>query len=118
MRYNRHIINKGIEMTKLYTVAGLATDNQGKTKVKYANNLEQRLKVLKRDGFTNLNFIHSEEQLGPIELCYTMLGLIQYQNDKHIILKEIDRQDRRNRKILRKQTLFTGTATQLLQAIQ
>jgi hypothetical protein len=47
-----------------------------------------------------------------------MLGLIQYQNDKHIILKEIDRQDRRNRKILRKQTLFTGTAEQLLEAIQ
>lgn len=110
--------NKGIEMTKTYTVAGLATDNQGKTKVKYANNLEQRLKVLKRDGFTNLNFIHSEEQLGPIELCHTMLGMIQYQNDKHIILKEIDRQDRRNKKILRKRTLYTGSATQLLQAIQ
>ena len=105
-------------MTKTFTVAGLATDNQGKTKVKYANNLEQRLRVLKRDGFTNLNFIHSKESLGPIELCYTMLGLIQYQNDKHIILKEIDRQDRRNRKILRKQALFTGTAEQLLEAIQ
>jgi hypothetical protein len=105
-------------MTKTFTVAGLATDTQGKTKVKYANDLDKRLKVLKRDGFTNLNFIHSKESLGPIELCYTMLGMIQYQNDKHIILKEIDRQDKRNKKILRKQTLFTGTAEQLLEAIQ
>ena len=105
-------------MTKTYTVAGLATDKQGKTKVKYANGLEKRLKVLQRDGFTNLNFIHSEGPLGPIELCYTMLGMIQFQNDKHIILKEIDRQDRRNRKLLRKQILFTGTAEQLLEAIK
>jgi len=105
-------------MTKTYTVAGLATDKNGKTKVKYANNLKERIKVLKRDGFTNLNFIHSEGPLGPIQLCHIMLDMIQYQNDKHIILKEIDRQCRRNKKLARRQALFTGTAEQLLEAIK
>ena len=105
-------------MTKTYTVAGLATDSNGKTKVKYANNLNQRIRVLKRDGFTNLNFIHSEGPLAPIQLCHIMLDMIQYQNDKHIILKEIDRQSRRNKKLARRQALFTGTAEQLLEAIK
>lgn len=105
-------------MTKTYIVAGLATDKNGKTKVKYANNLKERIKVLQRDGFTNLNFIHSEGPLTPIQLCHIMLDMIQYQNDKHIITKEIDRQSRRNKKLARRQALFTGTAEELLEAIQ
>lgn len=105
-------------MTKTYIVAGLATDKNGKTKVKYANNLKERIKVLQRDGFTNLNFIHSEGPLAPIQLCHIMLDMIQYQNDKHIITKEIDRQSRRNKKLARRQALFTGTAEELLEAIK
>ena len=112
-------------MTKLYTVAGLATDSKGNTAVRYANNLEQRLKVLKRDGFTNLNFIHTDTPKTKLELCDMMLGLIQYQNDKDLITKEqvdivlrMDKEVTKRENQKRKQTLFTGSATQLLQAIQ
>lgn len=112
-------------MTKLYKVAGLATDKNGNTKVRYANNLEQRLKVLKRDGFTNLNFIHTDTPKTKLELCDMMLGLIQYQNDRDLITREqvdivlrMDKEVTKRENQKRKQTLFTGSATQLLQAIQ
>ena len=112
-------------MTKTYTVAGLATDKQGQTKVRYANDLDKRLKVLKRDGFTNLNFIHTDTPKTKLELCDMMLGLIQYQNDRDLITKEqvniilrMDKEVTKQENQKRKQTLFTGSATQLLQAIQ
>lgn len=105
-------------MTTTYTVAGLATDKNGNTKVRYANDLDKRLKVLKRDGFTNLNFIHTDTPKTKIELCAMMLDLIQFQHDKTLIEKEIVGEANKNKKMARKQALFTGTATQLLQAIQ
>jgi hypothetical protein len=112
-------------MTKTFTVAGLATDKNGNTTVRYANGLEKRLKVLKRDGFTNLNFIHTDTPKTKIELCNMMLGLIQFQNDKDLITKEqvsivlqMDKEVTKREKQNRKQTLFTGSAEQLLEAIQ
>jgi len=112
-------------MTKTYTVAGIATDKNGNTAVRYANGLDKRLKVLKRDGFTNLNFIHTDTPKTKLELCDMMLGLIQFQNDKDLITKEqvdivlrMDKEVTKRENQKRKQTLFTGSATQLLQAIQ
>ena len=112
-------------MTKTYTVAGLATDKNGNTTVRYANDLDKRLKVLKRDGFTNLNFIYTDVPKTKLELCDMMLGLIQYQNDKDLITKEqvdivlrMDKEVTKREKQNRKQTLFTGSAQQLLGAIQ
>jgi hypothetical protein len=103
-------------MTKTYTVAGLATDKNGNTKVRYANDLDKRLKVLKRDGFTNINFIHTETPKTKIELCNMMLGLIQFQNDKDLITKEqvsivlqMDREVTKRERQQRKQVLVVGT---------
>ena len=105
-------------MTKTYKVAGLATDKNGKTKVRYANDLDKRLKVLARDGFTNLNFIYSETPKTKFELCVEMSNLIQFQNDREIIRKEAYATQKQLLKEERKQTLFTGTAEQLLDAIK
>ena len=96
-------------MTKTYTVAGLATDKNGNTKVRYANNLDKRLKVLLRDGFTNLNFIHSDTPKTKEVLCGMMIGLIQYQNDRQIILDEMKNITSKNTKLHRKQVLVVGT---------
>lgn len=105
-------------MTKTYTVAGLATDSNGKTKVRYANNMDQRLKVLARDGFTNINFIHTDTPKTKMELCNEMLNLIQFQNEKYIIIIELENIKRKEFTIGRKQALFTGSAEQLLEAIK
>jgi hypothetical protein len=105
-------------MTKTYTVAGLATDKQGKTTVRYANDLDKRLKVLKRDGFTNLNFIHSDTPKTKVELCAEMLNLLQFQNDKAYIIMELESIKKKELTINRKNTLYTGSAYELLDAIQ
>ena len=112
-------------MTKLYTVAGLATDKNGNTKVRYANDLNNRLKVLKRDGFTNLNFMFTETPQTKFELCNMMLGLIQFQKDLPLITKEqisivlhMDKEVTKKERKQRKQTLFTGSAEELLEAIK
>jgi uncharacterized membrane-anchored protein len=105
-------------MTKTYTVAGLATDKQGKTKVKYANSLDQRLKVLQRDGFTNLNFIHADTPKTKVALCAEMLNLIQFQNDKQIIINELEGIKKRDLSSARKKTLYSGSAYELLDAIK
>lgn len=105
-------------MTKLYKVAGLATDKNGNTKVRYANDLEQRLKVLKRDGFTNLNFMFTDTPKTKFELCVMMSNLIQFQNDRDIIRKEAYITQKQLLKEERKQTLFTGSAEELLEAIK
>jgi hypothetical protein len=105
-------------MTKLYTVAGIATDKNGITKVRYANDLDKRLKVLMRDGFTNINFIHSDEPLTKTELCVAMSNMVQFQNDRDLIRTEVLTIQKSMQKKDRKNTLFTGTAEQLLDAIK
>jgi len=105
-------------MTKTYTVAGLATDKNGNTTVRYANDLEKRLKVLKRDGFTNLNFIHSDTPKTKQALCMEMLNLIQFQNDRALIEKEFSQVNVKEMKLARQRILFSGTAEDLLSAIQ
>ena len=106
-------------MIKTYTVVGLATDKHGKTTVRYANNLEQRLKVLARDGFTSLNFITIDRPETKKVLCEIMLGMIQFQHDKQIIMDEMNDVAVRLNKLCRKATLYgVMTPEQLLKAIQ
>ena len=106
-------------MIKTYTVAGLATDKNGNTTVRYANNLDQRLKVLVRDGFTNLNFISIGRPETKKVLCEIMLGMIQFQYDKQIIMDEMNDVATRLNKLSRKATLYGNmTPEQLLEALK
>lgn len=86
-------------MIKTYTVAGTATDKNGKTTVRYSNNLQQRIQLLKRSGYTNLNFIESKTPKTKKQLCNEMLGLIQFQWDKQVIENEINKLNNRMIKI-------------------
>ena len=105
-------------MIKTYTTVGLATDKNGNTKVRYCNDLDQRLKILMRDGFTNLNFVTLPMSQTKITLCEHMLTLIQFQHDRAIIEKEIVDVKTRLKTISRRATLFSGSAEQLLEAIK
>ena len=40
-----------------FSVAGIATDRNNVTKVRYANNIEKRLVTLFQNKFTNINFV-------------------------------------------------------------
>lgn len=105
-------------MFKSYTVVGIATDKNGNTKVRYANNLNQRLKILARDGFTNLKFVCLPLSQTKVTLCEHMLTLPEFQNDRIMIEQELKRELNKNKKLSRKNSLFTGTAEQLLEAIK
>lgn len=111
--------------TKVYTVAGIATDRKGNTKVRYANNLDNRLKVLLRDNFTNINFIELDNSLDKISICKVLLTHNQYTDYTDIINNELTRLTNVNDSIIikqkkreRKLALMNITAEQVLEAIK
>jgi hypothetical protein len=60
--------------SKLFTVAGTATNADGTTKARFANDLVARIKILNKAGCTNINLV---------ELPYAMtkLDALQYLTD-------------------------------------
>jgi len=79
---------------KLYKVAGIATDKRGNTKVRYANNLDNRLKVLYRDSFTNINLIELDDYYDKFEICQMLLNDNRFINYNDIINNELNRLNR------------------------
>ena len=51
---------------KLFTVAGVATQN-GNTKVRFANDLVARVKILAKNGCTNINLIELPKAMTKLE---------------------------------------------------
>ena len=76
---------------KLYSVAGIATDKRGNTKVRYANDLDSRVKVLSRDNFININLIELNDEYDKFEICQILLTDNQFVNHIDIINNELDR---------------------------
>lgn len=101
-------IYKGEFMSlKTFTVAGIATDHKGNTKVRYANNLQKRIIVLYTNKFTNINFVELPQQMTKLDACNHILQLDNFKNDKSVIELEI-------RKINKK---IKVTADDILKAI-
>ena len=120
------IIMKVCYMTeKLYKVAGIATDKRGNTKVRYANNLDNRLKVLYRDKFTDINFIQLDNSLDKESICKLLLTHNLYINYVDVIHNELKRLSSINdtvvikqQKRLRKLALANISAEDILEAIK
>jgi len=120
------IIMKVCYMTeKLYKVAGIATDKRGNTKVRYANNLDNRLKVLYRDSFTNINLIELDDYYDKFEICQMLLNDNRFINYNDIINNELNRLNRISDdysvKLLKKQrklALANISATDILELIK
>jgi hypothetical protein len=111
--------------TKVYNVAGVATDTKGNTKVRYANDLDNRLKVLFRNKFTNINFIQLDNSLDKASICNILLTHNQFTDYTDIINNELKRLSRINDTIIikakkreRKLALANITAEQVLEAIK
>jgi hypothetical protein len=91
-----------------FSVAGIATDKNGITKVRYANNLEQRLVTLFQNKFTNINFIQLPNAMTKIEACEYLLTTDKFVEQRDLITIEL-------RKKLRKEKV---TAQDILNAIK
>jgi len=81
-------------MSKLFNVAGIASDKHGNTKVRYANDLQNRLKILTRDQFTNNNLIELPTPMSKIDACKFMLSsdLI---NTKIFVQEELEKLEKK-----------------------
>jgi hypothetical protein len=84
-------MKESIMTEKLYKVAGIATDKRGNTRVRYANDLDNRVKVLSRDSFTNINLIDLDDYYDKFEICQMLLSDNRFTDYIDIINNELDR---------------------------
>lgn len=52
---------------KLFTVAGTATNSDGTTKVRFANDLVSRVKILTKNNCTNINLVELPRAMTKLE---------------------------------------------------
>lgn len=52
---------------KLFTVAGTATNSDGTTKARFANDLVARIKILNKAGCTNINLVELPRAMTKLE---------------------------------------------------
>lgn len=64
---------------KLFTVAGTATNADGTTKARFANDLVARIKILNKAGCTNINLIELPEPMTKLQALQhlTALGITE-----------------------------------------
>ena len=110
---------------KVFNVAGIATDRKGSTKVRYANNLDNRIKVLIRDNFTNINLIQLDNDYEKFEICQILLSDNRFTDYIDIINNELERINRiddqysiKLQKKQRKLALANISAEQVLELIK
>ena len=60
---------------KKYTVAGVSTLPNGETKVRLANNLKDRIGILRRNGHTNIMLIQLETAMTESEIAAYLLDI-------------------------------------------
>jgi hypothetical protein len=88
MLYNMKSVNqpkqmKGTTMAKqddkLFTVAGIATNPDGTTKARFANDLVARIKILNKAGCTNVNLVELPRGMTKLEALAYMATLPEFQ---------------------------------------
>lgn len=79
---------------KMFKVAGTATCPKGKTKVRYANNLQKRIITLFSNKFTNINLVELPHEMTKLDACNHILQLDNFQ-DKSVIELEIRKHNKK-----------------------
>jgi hypothetical protein len=73
-------------MLQTFNVAGVATNKEGKIKIKYANNLQSRKKILEKDGYENIYFVQFKNRMTKFALMELLLTHPQFQGSDSISL--------------------------------
>ena len=71
---------------KLCTVAGTATNPDGTTKVRFANDLVARIKILNKAGCTNLELVELPQPMTKLEAITYLQGLGTITGDAAFVL--------------------------------
>ena len=72
---------------KLFTVAGTATNPDGTTKVRFANDLVARIKILNKAGCTNLELVELPQPMTKLEAITYLQGLGTITGDAAFVLE-------------------------------
>lgn len=86
---NRLLLLENFMTNKTFTVAGIATDTNQVTKVRYANSLDKRLLRLMQTKFTNIIFVQLQKESTKKEACEYLLTLSQFENYFDLIKTEL-----------------------------
>ena len=73
-------------MLQTFNVAGVATNKEGKVKIKYANNLQSREKILEKDGCTDIYLVQFNNRMTKFALMGLLLTHPQFQGSDSITL--------------------------------
>lgn len=76
---------------ELFAFAGIATDRKNITKVRYTNNLQNRLLTFKQFDFTNIYFVELPSQMTKIEACKYLLTLTEFKDFEFLIQDEFNK---------------------------
>ena len=66
--------------SKMYTVAGTSTNN-GKTKVRFANDYVARFKILTKNGHDNVNILELDTPMSKGEVCMFLQSHDKFQDE-------------------------------------
>tara|TARA_B110000240_G_scaffold87034_1_gene98979 strand:+ start:1030 stop:1416 length:387 start_codon:yes stop_codon:yes gene_type:complete len=66
--------------TKTFTVAGVST-NQGVTKVRFANDFVARIKILDKNGHTDVNLKEFDTPMTKAQVCETLMNDASFQDE-------------------------------------
>jgi len=96
---------------KLFTVAGTATNPDGTTKTRFANDLVARIKILNKAGCTNVNLVELPQPMTKLQALEYLGTLGTYEGDAaYAIANKTTEKSRVARKGEIKVTLKTGSA--------
>tara|TARA_Y200000002_G_scaffold372869_1_gene371200 strand:- start:708 stop:1040 length:333 start_codon:yes stop_codon:yes gene_type:complete len=65
---------------KTYTVAGTSTNN-GKTKVRFAQDYVSRFKILNKNGHTDIELLELDSAMSKSDICKMLLGHEKFQTE-------------------------------------
>ena len=66
--------------TKTFTVAGVST-NKGVTKVRFANDFVARIKILDKNGHTDVNLKEFDTPMTKAQVCETLMNDASFQDE-------------------------------------
>lgn len=65
---------------KTYTVAGTSTNN-GKTKVRFAQDYVSRFKILNKNGHTDIELLELDSAMSKSDICKMLMGHEKFQTE-------------------------------------
>lgn len=97
---------------KLFTVAGTATNPDGTTKVRFANDLVARIKILNKAGCTDINLVELPQAMTKLEALKHLQVLGMTNGDaEFVVTSKLAEKEKLAEKSSRNVTLKTGSKT-------